>query len=138
MTVTWKRGLTRQNFFHEKLSLLPNLSYTITKKPKWEFWRSMRVLKLLKALRDEIVFRILSDKVLFRVLSDTVPFNALSVRVIFSILNDRVLFMVLSDRVIIDRSGPQSCFLFPICTFFNLLKVDALFYIFRKTFRLIN
>ena len=62
----------------------------------------------------------------------------LSVRVIFSTLNVRVLFMVLSDRVIIDRSGRQSCLLFPICTYFNLLKVDALFYIFRTTFRLIN
>ena len=79
------RGMkTFENFSYGNFSPSPILSYAITKKPKKKPWW---VLKLLRVLRDRVLFRVLSDSVLFRFLGDLVFFRSLS---------DRVLFMVLS------------------------------------------
>ena len=99
--VAWKRGLAGPKFSYENLSPSPTLSYTITKKPKKEFFaaqKSWRVVNLLRVFIDRVVFRFHSDSVLLRFLIDSVLFGVLSDRGSLRVFSDRLFFRVLSNR----------------------------------------
>ena len=83
-----KRSLLRSKFLYENFSPSPTLSYTITKKLKKKFAarKPLRLLKLLRALSDRVLFAVLSDSVLFRFLSDLVFLRFLGDRVLSDIL----------------------------------------------------
>ena len=80
VTVAWKKGFQRPNFLYEKLFLSCTLSYTITKNCKNFFasQKSLRFLKLLRGIRDMVLFRFF--------------------RVLFGVFRDKYFFRVLSDR----------------------------------------